>query len=130
MKKVTFVSAVFALILLTSLALNANLTVNTIETILPDPPQVKVTTVRTKSYPRPPYSGATYYIYERDSKVVCTKVVTCNKYEQCSSVYKKGEWKDEMDVEYDVPYGVGDPVVIAPSKLKKHACLTKFKLAN
>jgi hypothetical protein len=29
---------------------------------------------RANSYPPPPYSEATYYVYERDGNVICTKV--------------------------------------------------------
>lgn len=85
-------------------------------------------TIRTENYPRPPYSGATYYIYERGGEVICTKLEVCNKYDDCSTEYKKGEYKDEIDVETGDPYGTTKPVVIAPSKLRKHVCLTKFKL--
>jgi len=52
----------------------------------------------------------------------------CNKYDQCESEYKKGKYKDEFDVETGDPYGKEDPVVIPASKLRKHVCLTKFKL--
>ena len=130
MRKITIMLAVLAFVTISGLAFNAVRQTNVTEpaTSLLDPPQTKVTTVRTKSYPRPPYSGATYYIYERDNKIICTKVETCNKFDHCSSVYKKGEWKDQMDVEYDEPHALTDPVVIAASKLKKHGCLTKFKL--
>lgn len=130
MRKVTIIVVVFAALTITGLAFNAARTtsMNEAATRMPEPPQTKVTTVRTKSYPRPPYSGATYYIYERDNKVICTKVETCNKYDNCSSEYKKGEWKDQMDVAYDEPYGLTEPVAISPTKLKKHVCLTKFKL--
>jgi hypothetical protein len=84
--------------------------------------------IRTENYPRPPYSGATYYIYEREGEVICTKLRVCNKYDQCSTEYKKGSYKDEMDVETGDPYGKTDAVFIRPSKLRKHVCLTRFKL--
>lgn len=45
--------------------------------------------IRTEIYPRPPYSGATYYIYERDDKPICTKLEVCNKFNRCSTTYKK-----------------------------------------
>lgn len=38
-------------------------------------------TIRTETYPRPPYSGATSYVYERDGKVICTKLAVCDKYD-------------------------------------------------
>lgn len=85
-------------------------------------------TVRTENYPRPPYSGATYYIYERDGEVICTKLEVCNKYDDCSIEYKKGRYKDEEDVETGDPYGKTAAVLIPTSKLRKHVCLTKFKL--
>ncbi len=84
--------------------------------------------IRTENYPRPPYSGATYYIYERDGDVICTKLEVCNKYENCETVYKKGIFKDETDIETGDPYGMTKPVAIAPNKLRRHACLRKFKL--
>jgi hypothetical protein len=85
-------------------------------------------TIRTENYPRPPYSGATYYIYERDGEVICTKLSVCNKYDDCSSEYKKGTYKDEIDIETGDPYGQTKPVFIPKAKLRKHACLTKFKI--
>jgi hypothetical protein len=84
--------------------------------------------VRTESYPRPPYSGATHYIYERDGEVICTKLQVCNKYDQCDTEYKKGSYKAEEDVETGDPYGKTGAVFISSSKLKKHVCLTRFKL--
>ncbi len=90
--------------------------------------QRKTITIRTENFPRPPYSGATYYIYERDNEVICTKLEVCNKYDDCETTYKKGSFKDEIDVETGDPYGKTGAVVIAPKKLKKHVCLTKFKL--
>ena len=86
--------------------------------------------VRTENFPRPPYSGATYYIYERDGEVICTKLEVCNKYDNCSVEYKKGTYKDEMDVETGDPSGKTDAVVIPNNKLRKHLCLTKFKLTR
>lgn len=87
-------------------------------------------TVRTESYPRPPYSGATYYIYERDGQTICTKLQVCNKYEQCDTQYVEGGYKDEWDAQTGDPYGKTAPVVIGRNKLAKHVCLTRFKLAN
>ena len=87
-------------------------------------------TVRTENYPRPPYSGATYYIYERDGEVICTKLEVCNKYDNCSTQYKKGKFKEEEDVQTGDPYGKTDAVLIRSNKLRRHVCLTKFKLAR
>ena len=92
------------------------------------PPQSNRISVRTENYPRPPYSGATYYIYERGGEVICTKLQVCNKYDNCDTVYKKGVYKDEMDIEIGEPYGKTDAVFIPKAKLRKHLCLTKFKL--
>ena len=87
-------------------------------------------TVRTENFPRPPYSGATYYIYEREGDVICTKLEVCNKYNNCSIEYKKGRYKDTIDVETGDPYGKTDAVLIQNNKLRKHVCLTKFKLTR
>lgn len=84
--------------------------------------------IRTENYPRPPYSGATYYIYERKGDVICTKLEVCNKYDDCSSTYKKGAFKEEEDIETGEPYGRTELVFIPKSKLRKHVCLTRFKL--
>lgn len=92
--------------------------------------QAKRITVRTENYPRPPYSGATYYIYERDGETICTKLEVCNKYDDCDRQYKKGPFKEDEDVETGEPYGKTDAVVIPTAKLKKHVCLTRFKLLS
>lgn len=94
------------------------------------PPQSNRISVRTENYPRPPYSGATYYIYERGGEVICTKLEVCNKYDNCDTVYKKGVFKDEIDIETGDPYGKTDAVFIPKTKLRKHLCLTKFKLLS
>ena len=88
------------------------------------------TSIRTENYPRPPYSGATYYIYERDGEVICTKLEVCNKYDQCDTEYRKGSYKDPEDVETGAPYGKTGAVLIPMSKLRKHVCLTRFKLVK
>jgi len=84
--------------------------------------------IRTENFPRPPYSGATYYIYEQNGEVICTKLRVCNKYDQCNTEYKKGSYKDEMDIETGEPYGKTDSVLIPNNKLRKHVCLTRFGL--
>jgi len=84
--------------------------------------------VRTENFPRPPYSGATYYIYERDGEVICTKLEVCNKYDNCTTQYKKGTFKEQEDIENGEPSGKTDPVLIPSNKLRRHVCLTKFKL--
>ena len=86
------------------------------------------TTIRTESYPRPPYSGATYYVYERGGRTICTKLSVCNKYDQCQTTYRRGAYREPLDVETGEPYGTTPPETIAPGKLSKHACLTKFGL--
>ena len=85
-------------------------------------------TIRTENFPRPPYSGATYYIYEREGEVICTKLEVCNKYDDCDVTYRKGSYKDEIDEETGEPYGTTKPVLIRKSSLRKHVCLTRFKL--
>jgi hypothetical protein len=85
-------------------------------------------TVRTESYPRPPYSGATYYIYEQSERTICTKLEVCNKYNDCSTEYFKGAYRTEEDQATGDPYDKTAPVVIPRAKLNKHACLRRFKL--
>jgi hypothetical protein len=87
-------------------------------------------TVRTENYPRPPYSGATYYIYERDGKPICTKLRVCNKYDDCETQYKQGAFKEDVDVETGEAYGRTAAVLIPSAKLRKHVCLTRFKLVK
>jgi hypothetical protein len=84
--------------------------------------------VRTEEFPRPPYSGATYYLYEKDGQVICTKLEVCNKFDECESQYVKGAYKDQEDVQTGAPYSKTDAVAIAPGKLNKHRCLTKYSL--
>jgi hypothetical protein len=85
-------------------------------------------TIRTENFPRPPYSGATYYIYEQDDEVICTKLEVCNKFGVCSTVYRKGRFKEEEDLQTGEPYGTTPRVLIANRKLKNHRWLTKFGL--
>lgn len=82
-------------------------------------------TIRTETYPRPPYSGATYYVYERDGKVICTKLAVC-KYDQCDTSYHAGAFKEPEDVKTGKPYGGSPAVTIPEAKLRKHQCLAKF----
>lgn len=83
-------------------------------------------TIRTESYPRPPYSGATYYIYEQDGKVICTKLSVCDKYDHCDTSYHAGAFKAQEDVRTDRPYDSSPAVVVSEAKLRKHQCLVKF----
>lgn len=92
--------------------------------------QTGAITVRIERFPRPPYSGATYYIYERGGEVICTKLEVCNKYDQCDTQYKKGIFKEEEDIETGEPYGKEDAVLIPKAKQRKHVCLTRFKLLS
>jgi len=87
-------------------------------------------TVRTESYPRPPYSGATYYIYEQSGRTICTKLEVCNKFDECSSQYFKGAYRATEDQETGNPYEQTQPVLIPRAKLNKHACLRRFKLVQ
>lgn len=83
-------------------------------------------TNRTETYPRPPYSGATYYVYERDGKTICTKLAVCDKYDQCDTSYHAGAFKESEDVRTGKPYGGSPAVVIPEGDLRKHQCLTKY----
>jgi len=82
------------------------------------------------SYPRPPYSGATYFIYEQSGKTICTKLTVCNKFEECAAEYFKGAYRAEDDQDTSEPYGESPPVQIPRAKLNKHVCLRRFKLAT
>ncbi len=84
--------------------------------------------MRTENYPRPPYSGATYYIYERDGALICTKLEVCNKFDDCNTTYHPVTFKDPEDKETGAPYGTSPAVPIPATKLAKHVCLTKFRL--
>jgi len=86
------------------------------------------TFVRTETFPRPPYSGATYYIYEQAGQVICTKLEVCNKFDECNSQYLNGTYKDQEDVQTGAPYSKTDAVAIAPGKIDKHVCLKKYRL--
>jgi hypothetical protein len=85
-------------------------------------------TVRTESYPRPPYSGATYYIYEQSGRTICTKLEVCNKFGDCSSQYVKGAYRADVDKDTGDPYDQSPAILIPPAKLNKHVCLRRFKL--
>ena len=87
-------------------------------------------TVRTESYPRPPYSGATYYIYEQSGRTICTKLEVCNKFDECSAEYFKGAYRAREDENTGNPYEQTEPVLIPRAKLNKHACLRRFKLVT
>ena len=85
-------------------------------------------TVRTESYPRPPYSGATYYIYEQSGRTICTKLEVCNKFDDCSAQYIKGAYRAKEDQDTGDPYQESPTVLIPRAKLNKHVCLRRFKL--
>lgn len=108
--------------------LTAGFAINGSDLLLVTAAQHNRISIRTENYPRPPYSGATYYIYERDGEVICTKLRVCNKYDQCSTEYRKGVFKEEEDIQTGDPYGKTDAVFIPTAKLRKHVCLVKFKL--
>ena len=84
--------------------------------------------VRTESYPRPPYSEATYYIYEQSGRTICTKLEVCNKFDDCSAQYIKGAYWAKEDKDTGDPYQKSPSVLIPPAKLNKHVCLRRFKL--
>lgn len=86
----------------------------------------EVITVRTQSYARPPYSGATYYLYEQDGNVICTKIKVCNKYNECETAYHSGHFRDEEETEDGVePFEKTEPQVIPVEKIKLHRCLAQ-----
>lgn len=85
------------------------------------------TTVRTERYPRPPYSGATYYIYERAGAAICTKLEVCNKFGDCHASYHQGSYKTAEDQRGE-PYGASPAAPIAVAKLNKHICLVRYRL--
>jgi len=88
--------------------------------------QSPTVTIHTEAYPRPPYSEATYYVYERDGKVICTKLAICDKYDQCDTGYHVGAFVDPDDQKTGKPYHVTAAVPVPPSKRAKHQCLAKF----
>lgn len=92
-----------------------------------EPPRM---TVRTEIFARPPYSEATYYIYESDGRTVCTKLSVCNKYDQCRTQYVPGAFREPEDTGASQPDATTEAVDIAPSSRIKHICLTRFGLAG
>ena len=95
---------------------------------LPLAPATGEMSIRTETFPRPPYSGATYYIYEQGGEIICTKLEVCNKYDQCSTEYARGRYKTDEDVDTGDPYGTTEPAVIPVTKLHRHVCLVRYKL--
>ncbi|WP_245197186.1 hypothetical protein [Labrys sp. LIt4] len=83
-------------------------------------------TIRTERYARPPYSSATYYIYEQGGAIVCTKLAVCNKYDECTTRYDSGFFKDALDADAGDSSSTTPPVVIPRAKIAKHVCLTKY----
>ncbi|AEG69041.1 hypothetical protein [Ralstonia solanacearum] len=81
-------------------------------------------------YPRPPYSGATYFIDERGGQVICTKLEVCNKYDRCTAQYVKGVYQDPLDRQAGAPYAKRGAVPISHAKLPRHMCLTRFNLVG
>ncbi|GAB3003881.1 hypothetical protein GCM10010960_14360 [Arenimonas maotaiensis] len=87
-------------------------------------------TIRTEQYPRPPYSEAKYFIYEKAGTTVCAKLQVCNKYDECQSSYRRGSYKAATGRKTGEPYGTSLAVPIAPSELGKHVCLVRYKLVG
>jgi hypothetical protein len=85
-------------------------------------------TVRTESYPRPPYSGATYYIYEQSGRTICTKLEVCNKFDECGTQYIKGAYRAREDQATGEPYHETPAILIPRAKLNRHVCLRRFRL--
>ncbi len=98
--------------------------------VQPAPLAMSAVTVRTETFPRPPYSGATYYIYEQGGAPICTKLEVCNKFDECTATYRRGAFKDPEDVQTGAPYGTTAAMPISASKLARHVCLTKFGLGG
>ena len=88
------------------------------------------TTVRTETFARPPYSGATYYIYERDGRTICTKVAVCNKIDQSDTQYVPDAFHDPQDADNQKPSATSPAMPIAAASLARHVCLTRFGLAG
>jgi hypothetical protein len=82
-------------------------------------------TIRTEIYPRPPYSGATYYFYEKNGQLICTKLEVCNKFGECTIAYKKGKYIEQEDTS---PFEKNPASIIPREKYGKHRCLTRFGL--
>ena len=83
-------------------------------------------TIRTETYASPPYSSVTYYIYERDGEILCTKRTTQNKFDEVENEYFKGAYKpDEIQMGF-TPTNEVAPVPISSDKMGKHYCLKKF----
>ena len=85
--------------------------------------QAPAITIRTEEYPRRPYSGATYYIYESAGRVICTKLKVCDKFDNCTVDYKPAAYKAEEDVATGEPYGQTSPMRIPEHRLSAHECL-------
>lgn len=83
--------------------------------------------IRTEQYPRPPYSGATYYIYEQGDTTLCTKLEVCNKYGDCTTSYHTGRYQDPEDRETGEPYGTSPSIPIPPAKLARHVCIVRYR---
>lgn len=90
----------------------------------------EATTVRTESFPRPPYSGATYYVYERTGRTICTKLAVCNKFDQCETTYVPGAFRAPEDTATGEPFGTTPATPISSASLAKHVCLTRFGLVQ
>jgi hypothetical protein len=85
-------------------------------------------TIRTEQYPRPPYSGATYYVYERGGVPICTKLEVCNKYGDCAASYYAGRYRAAEDRETGAPHATSPAAPIPAGKLKRHVCLVRYRL--
>ena len=88
-------------------------------------------TIRTEAggFSRGTNSGATYFIYERNGSTICTKIQTCNKYDECENEYFSGAYRDELDKDVNESSIISTPAEpIKTSKLTRHRCLVKFKL--
>ncbi len=113
-----------------SLAILTQLTLASTTNAAPVPnAELSDVSIRTAQFARPPYSAATYYIYEQDGTVICTKLKVCNKFDDCEVTHNVGSFVAEEDLDRQ-PFDTEEPVLIAKKTLRKHLCLTKHNLVK
>lgn len=127
-RSILFVFATLCVTLSAIFAASVAGTDATTETATVSEPQGRPIFIRVERFPRPPYSGATYYIYEREGTIICTKLEVCNKYDDCTVKYEKGEFKEDEDRDTGEPFAKEGPFKIARSKERRHVCLRRFGL--
>lgn len=75
-----------------------------------------------RGIPRLPYSFAVYYIYGAGEQIVCKKLRICIKYDDCSTTYRRGAFKERQD---ETAYGVTAAILIPTASRSRHVCLTR-----